>query len=45
MVKAKYDILAPLVEQEAEVEEIDVALARFNETHQPKQDQQLFLEF
>ena len=28
LVKAKYDILAPLVEQEAEVEEIDAALAK-----------------
>ena len=45
MVKAKYDILAPLVEQEAEVEEIDVALARFNETIQPQHDQQLSLDF
>ncbi|WP_302683614.1 DEAD/DEAH box helicase family protein [Streptococcus vestibularis] len=45
MVKAKYDILAPLVEQEAEVEEIDVALAKFNETIQPQHDQQLFLDF
>ena len=45
MVKAKYDILAPLVEQEAEVEEIDVALARFNETTQPQHNQQLSLDF
>ena len=45
MVKAKYDILAPLVEQEAEVEEIDVALAKFNETIQPQHDQQLSLDF
>lgn len=45
LVKAKYDILAPLVEQEAEVEEIDAALAKFNETIQPQQDQQLSLDF
>ncbi|HEN2802154.1 TPA: DEAD/DEAH box helicase family protein [Streptococcus agalactiae] len=45
LVKAKYDILAPLVEQEAEVEEIDAALAKFNETSQPQQDQQLSLDF
>lgn len=45
LVKAKYDILAPLVEQEAEVEEIDVALAKFNETIQPQHDQQLSLDF
>ena len=45
MVKAKYDILVPLVEQEAEVEEIDVALAKFNETIQPQHDQQLSLDF
>ncbi|HEO6617280.1 TPA: DEAD/DEAH box helicase family protein [Streptococcus agalactiae] len=45
LVKAKYDLLAPLVEQEAEVEEIDAALAKFNETIQPQHDQQLSLEF
>lgn len=45
LVKAKYDILAPLVEQEAEVEEVDAALAKFNETIQPQQDQQLSLDF
>lgn len=45
LVKAKYDILAPLVEQEAKVEEIDAALAKFNETIQPQQDQQLSLDF
>ncbi|HEL1556824.1 TPA: DEAD/DEAH box helicase family protein [Streptococcus suis] len=45
LVKAKYDILAPLVEQEAEVEEIDAALAKFNETIQPQHDQQLSLDF
>lgn len=44
LVKAKYDILAPLVEQEAEVEEIDAALAKFNETTQPKKDLQLSLD-
>ncbi|HFZ6486409.1 TPA: SNF2-related protein [Streptococcus agalactiae] len=45
LVKAKYDLLASLVEQEAEVEEIDAALAKFNETIQPQQDQQLSLDF
>lgn len=45
LVKAKYDILAPLVEQEAEIEEVDAALAKFNETIQPQQDQQLSLDF
>lgn len=45
LVKAKYDLLAPLVEQEAEVEEIDAALAKFNETIQPQHDQQLSLDF
>ncbi|MFZ2761879.1 MAG: SNF2-related protein, partial [Streptococcus infantarius] len=45
LVNAKYDILAPLVEQEAEIEEIDAALAKFNETSQPQQDQQLSLDF
>lgn len=45
LVKAKYDILAPLVEQEAEIEEIDAALAKFNETIQPQHDQQLSLDF
>lgn len=45
LVKAKYDILAPLVEQEAEIEEIDAVLAKFNETSQPQQDQQLSLDF
>ena len=34
-----------MVEQEAEVEEIDVALAKFNETIQPQHDQQLSLDF
>ncbi|HEO6767440.1 TPA: DEAD/DEAH box helicase family protein [Streptococcus agalactiae] len=45
LVKAKYDILAPLVEQEAEVEEIDAALTKFNETTQLQHDQQLSLDF
>ncbi|QUQ78876.1 N-6 DNA methylase [Streptococcus equi] len=45
LVKAKYDLLAPLVEQEAEVEEIDAALVKFNETIQPQHDQQLSLDF
>lgn len=45
LVKAKYDLLAPLVEQEAEIEEIDAALAKFNETIQPQHDQQLSLDF
>lgn len=45
LVKAKYDVLAPLVEQESGLEEIDAALATFNETIQPQQDQQLSLEF
>lgn len=31
LVKAKYDVLAPLVEQETELGEIDTALAKFNE--------------
>ncbi len=45
LVKAKYDVLATLVEQEAELEEIDAALAKFNETTQLQQDHQLSLEF
>ena len=45
LVKAKYDLLAPLVEQEAEIEEIDAALAKFNEIIQPQHDQQLSLDF
>lgn len=31
LVKAKYDMLAPLVEKEAEIEEIDSALTEFSE--------------
>ncbi|MDU6445050.1 MAG: helicase SNF2, partial [Streptococcus sp.] len=31
LVKAKYHVLAPLVEKEAEIEEIDSALATFNQ--------------
>lgn len=44
LVKAKYDVLAPLVEQEAEIEEIDVALAKFNEGTQHQKQQQIALE-
>lgn len=34
LLKSKYDILAPLVEQEAEIEEIDAALAKFSQDSQ-----------
>lgn len=34
LVKAKYDVLAPLVEQETELGEIDAALAKFNDAIQ-----------
>lgn len=44
LVKAKYDILAPLVEQEAEIEEIDAALAKFSEDKTPDKEQQIALE-
>lgn len=44
LVKAKYDLLAPLVEQEAEIEVIDVALAKFSEDTQPQKQQQIELE-
>ena len=44
LVKAKYDVLAPLVEKEAEIEEIDVALAKFSEDTQPQKQQQIALE-
>ena len=44
LVKAKYDVLVPLVKQEVEVEEIDAALAKFNETIEP-QHEQLSLDF
>ena len=44
LVKAKYEVLAPLVEKEAEIEEIDAALAKFNEGSQLQQEQQIALE-
>nr|WP_270774593.1 SNF2-related protein [Streptococcus anginosus] len=44
LVKAKYDVLAPLVEKEAEIEEIDVALSKFSEDTQPQKQQQIALE-
>lgn len=44
LVKAKYDVLAPLVEKEAEIEEIDAALAKFSEDTQPQKQQQIALE-
>ena len=44
LVKAKYDLLAPLVEQEAEIEEIDAALAKFSEDITPQKKQQIALE-
>lgn len=44
LVKAKYDVLAPLVEKEAKIEEIDAALAKFSEDTQPKKQQQIALE-
>lgn len=44
LVKAKYDVLVPLVEKEAEIEEIDVALAKFSEDTQPQKQQQIALE-
>ncbi|MBS8084804.1 helicase SNF2, partial [Streptococcus suis] len=43
-VKAKYDVLAPLVEKEAEIEEIDAALAKFSEDTTPQKKQQIALE-
>lgn len=46
LVKAKYEVLASLVEQEAEIEDIDTALAKFNEVGlQENKNQQLALEF
>ncbi|MCQ8266433.1 SNF2-related protein [Streptococcus suis] len=46
LVKAKYDVLAPLVEQEVDMEEIDAALAQFNETvSHIEQEEQIALEF
>ncbi|MCW1004756.1 helicase SNF2, partial [Streptococcus anginosus] len=44
LVKAKYDVLAPLVEKEAEIEEIDAALAKFSEDTTPQKKQQIALE-
>ncbi|HEM6163160.1 TPA: DEAD/DEAH box helicase family protein [Streptococcus suis] len=44
LVKAKYDVLAPLVEKEAEIEEIDAALAKFSEETTPQMKQQIALE-
>ena len=44
LVKAKYDVLAPLVEKEAEIEEIDAVLAKFSEDTQPQKQQQIALE-
>ncbi|HGA1184404.1 TPA: helicase SNF2, partial [Streptococcus suis] len=44
LVKAKYDVLAPLVEKEAEIEEIDAALAKFSEDTTPQMKQQTALE-
>ncbi|HFU3817577.1 TPA: SNF2-related protein [Streptococcus suis] len=44
LVKAKYDVLAPLVEKEAEIEEIDAALAKFSEDTTPQMKQQIALE-
>lgn len=43
LVKAKYNVLAPLVEQEAEIEEIDAALGKFTESTQPYQEQEIAL--
>ncbi len=44
LIKAKYDVLAPLVEKEAEIEEIDAALAKFSEDTTPQKKQQIALE-
>ncbi|HEM3053111.1 TPA: hypothetical protein U0820_002082, partial [Streptococcus suis] len=44
LVKAKYEVLAPLVEKEAEIEEIDAALAKFSEDTTPQMKQQIALE-
>ncbi|EPT96557.1 helicase SNF2 [Streptococcus agalactiae BSU108] len=44
LIKAKYDVLAPLVEKEAEIEEIDAALAKFSEDTTPQKEQQIILE-
>lgn len=43
LVKSKYDVLAPLVEKEEEIEEIDAALAKFSEDI-PDKEQQIALE-
>ena len=45
LVKAKYDVLAPLVEKEAEIEEIDAALEQFNRnTHLLSKNQDILLD-
>ncbi|HEL2434019.1 TPA: helicase SNF2, partial [Streptococcus suis] len=44
LVKAKYDVLAPLVEKEAEIEVIDAALAKFSEETTAQMKQQIALE-
>ncbi|MDW8684351.1 hypothetical protein Q7W26_08015, partial [Streptococcus suis] len=44
LVKSKYDVLAPLVEKEAEIEEIDAALAKFSEETTAQMKQQIALE-
>ena len=44
LVKAKFEVLAPLVEKDAEVEEIDAALAKFSEDTTPQKQQQIALE-
>ena len=38
------NVLAPLVEKEAEIEEIDAALAKFSEDPTPQKEQQIILE-
>lgn len=46
IVKAKYNVLAPLVESEADIEEIDDTLAKFNAQFIPeKEDNSLSLDF
>ena len=44
LVKAKYDVLAPLVEKEAEIEVIDAALAKFSEETTAQMKLQIALE-
>lgn len=44
LVKAKFDALAPLVEKEADIEEIDAALAKYSEDTTPQMKQQIALE-